>query len=48
MLQCLEVLSPQGTMGLSGLFKTSTEQKEPELLVSQGSCVLAPAVTGLS
>jgi hypothetical protein len=27
---------------------TSTDQKEPKLLVSQASCVLAPVVTGLS
>jgi hypothetical protein len=32
----------------SKLRYTNTDQEEPELLVRQGSCVLSPAVTGLS
>jgi hypothetical protein len=41
------MVSPLRTMGLSGVFKTKVpNQKEPKPLVRQGSCVLAPAVTG--
>jgi hypothetical protein len=50
MLQYLEVVSPLGIIEWGCLVcskprYTSTNQKEPELLVRQGSCVLAPAVT---
>jgi hypothetical protein len=50
-LQCLEVVSPLRTMGLSGMFKTKLYQywtEGPEQLARQGYSVLAPAVTGPS
>ena len=42
-LESFEVVPPLGIVGLSTVFKAIVDQKEPKLLVGQGSCVPAPA-----